>query len=327
MDSSQAQPAVADQDQEILELLYEIDEHATRQGDRWAEKRVHARRPVRIPCEIRFIGPDGEAVVYTLGKTREISAGGMSFVSREHFARRAPVLITLSVIAGRTRFLPANVIYSRSVREGWYLTGVQFGPSSDARLTPEAHGEISARESRPAGQPALDENDDPLTLRRRMLQILAIASVPGQRTKNLIAKVVMASMSSDHIVRRSAIPVLLSIGGTEGTLSLISMLRDSNPVIAGEAAEALGMLKTPQGLEPLKQLLLHGDDEVAIRAAEALARMSNWSGKRVILRLLIQEGPPSRRAARALGFLVGRDFHPSAEGVAEARVYARQHDL
>ena len=40
MDASQVQPMVVNQDHEIQELLAEIDEQATRQGDRWAEKRA-----------------------------------------------------------------------------------------------------------------------------------------------------------------------------------------------------------------------------------------------------------------------------------------------
>ncbi|MGQ9651645.1 MAG: hypothetical protein ACUVXJ_16180 [Phycisphaerae bacterium] len=47
----------------------------------------------------------------------------------------------------------------------------------------------------------------------------------------------------------------------------------------------------------------------------------------MILRLLILEGPVSRRAAQALGLLVGRDFRPNAEGVEQARKYAQEHDL
>ena len=105
------------------------------------------------------------------------------------------------------------------------------------------------------------------------------------------------------------------------------MLRDSNPVIQGEAAEALGLLGLSQALEPLQDLLHHQDDEVAARAAMALARMGSWTGKRVLMRLIIREGPASRLAAKALGMLVGRDFHPNAEGVLQARQYLRQHDL
>lgn len=325
MNDTAVQPLAGDQEQEILELLQEVDEQAARQESRWTEKRASARRPVRTPCEVRFIAPDGETVLYTMGKTREISAGGLSFIGREHFTRRTPLLITISVLPGRNRSLPARVVYSRSVREGWFLTGVQFGAVSDERLAPRRRGEIVAVEASSQRRSSAEDGNVEMTPRRRMLQMLAAASVPGRRSRGMTAKVVMASVSSDHVVRRAAIPVLLSIGGREATLALIPMLQDTNPVIQGEAAEALGMIGTPQAIEPLRQLLTHRDTELAIRAAEALARMGDWSGKRVIKRALQEDGPASRRAARALGFLVKIDFRPCAEGVAEAREYLRHN--
>jgi len=327
MDRPRGQQAVADEEQEIQGLLEEVDEQSGRQESRWTEKRSHVRRPMRTFCEIRFIGPDGETVLYTVGKSREISAGGMSLLSREHFARHAHVLVTLSVLPGKRRSLPAKVVYSRAVRERWYLTGVQFAPSSDDRLSAESYDRITPLEAmslRAAAQPG---EETERSNRRRMLQILATASLPGQRSKHLIAKVVLASMCSDHVIRRAAIPVLLSLGGKEPTLALISMLNDSNPLIQGEAAEALGMIGASQAIQPLREMLRQRDDNLTLRAAEALARMGDWSGKGVIIRLLLREGLASRRAARALGFLVGRDFRASAEGVEEAREYIRQHQI
>ena len=84
----------------------------------------------------------------------------MSLVSREHFARRAAVLVKLSVIPGKPRSLPARVIYSRSVREGWYLTGVQFGPIEDARLRPQTYEQISAVQAPSVGQLSEDDDDE-----------------------------------------------------------------------------------------------------------------------------------------------------------------------
>lgn len=327
MDETQTQTGVETQDREILEMLLEVDEQSARQDSRWSEKRAYARKTARIPCEIRFIGLDGESVLYTTGRTREISAGGLSFLSRQHFARRAGVLVTLSIIDGKIRSLSAKVVYSRCVREGWFLTGVQFGTSEDPRLDPRNYSQVVAKEVEYDKQKRADEEDGKLTPRRRMLQILAMASIPSQRTKGMVAKVVMASMSPDHIIRRASIPVLQSIAGREGVVCLISVLRDSNPVIQGEAAEALGMLGNSEALEPLQRLLPHRDDGVAIRAAEALARLGNWSGKQVVCRLLAREGPASRRAARALGLLVNRDFRPNAEGVEQARRYLQHHDV
>lgn len=326
MCNGHSQQAVSDHDEQIRELLIEIDEQASRGEDRWMEKRTHVRKAVRTACEVRFLGLDGETVVFVVGKTREISAGGMSFLSREHFARRAPLLVTLSVIPGKPRFLPGTVVYSRSVRENWYLTGLKFGPATDARLSPENYAQITAVDAYES-QPEKNEESGAAPTRRRMLQILAMASIPGQRSKSLVAKVVTASASPDHVVRRASIPVLMTLGCKDGIAALILMLQDGNPTIAGEAAEALGMLGVPQAVGPLQQLLSHPEDEVAVRAAEALARMGSWGGKRVLLRLITREGPASRRAARALGMLVGCSFAPTAEGVTAARQYLRIHDI
>lgn len=327
MDETQTQMTVDAQDREILDMLLEVDEQASREDSRWAEKRVHVRKTARIPCEVRFIGPDGESVLYTLGRTREVAAGGLSFLSRQHFARRCGIVVTLSLSGGKVRSLSARVVYSRWLREGWYLTGVQFCAAEDPRLDPRNYSQVVVREARFGNEEDPVEEDDKVPSRQRVLRFLAMVSAAHRRTKTMVAKVVMASMSSDHVVRRASIPVLQSIAGREGLTCLVSMLRDSNSEIQGEAAEALGMMGHPEALEPLQQLLHHEDDAVAVRAAEALARLGSWSGKHVILRLLILEGPVSRRAARALGLLVGRDFRPNAEGVEQARKYAQEHDL
>ena len=135
MNEANVQQLAEDQEQELLELLREVDAQAGRQESRWAEKRTHPRRPMRTPCELRFIGPDGEAVLYTIGKTREISEGGLSLVSREHFARRTPLLIAISIVSGTRRFLPAKVVYSRSVREGWYRSFTRVSPSASSAFS------------------------------------------------------------------------------------------------------------------------------------------------------------------------------------------------
>ncbi|MGQ9651646.1 MAG: HEAT repeat domain-containing protein [Phycisphaerae bacterium] len=248
--------SVGAQDREILDMLLEVDKQASRENSRWAEKRMHVRKTARIPCEVRFIGPDGESVLYTLGRTREVAAGGLSFLSRQHFARRCGILVTLSLSGGKIRSLSARVVYSRWLREGWYLTGVRFGAAEDPRLDPRNYSQVVAQEARFGNEEDPVEEDDKVPSRQRVLQFLAMASAAHRRTKTMVAKVVMASMSSDHVVRRASIPVLQRIAGREGLTCLVSMLRDSNPEIQGEAAEALGMMGFTEALEPLQQLCI-----------------------------------------------------------------------
>ncbi len=134
----------------IRELLEEIDAQAEKQQGKWADKRDNRRRAFQTFCQIRHPSPDGASVLTTPGITRDLSIGGLSFVSETHFLRRSPLVVAVTVSGGRARQLTGSVVYSRRVEDKWYLTGMSFGSVDDARLT------ASFSRGEPAKKPSTD---------------------------------------------------------------------------------------------------------------------------------------------------------------------------
>jgi HEAT repeats/PilZ domain len=328
MESARAQSVVATEEQEILALMQEVDALAQSSQQRWTEKRTHERKKLRVACEVRFIGPDGDTVLSAQSRTREVSMGGMSYVSRQHFRRQTQVLVSLAPSAAPPKRLPGVVVYSRRLREGWFLTGLKFIRAQDARLSPETYAQVQAVDVQALNQQAQPASpDEKATPRERMLKQLASASVATHRSKETVDRVILASMTNDHVVRQASVPVLMNIGGQQAIICLIRLLNDDNPAIQGDAAEALGLMRTPQAMEPLRALVRDTNKEVAVRAAEALGRLGDQTGLRLCIRHVLMEGELSRRAAKALGAIVGKEFRPNAEGVEQARRYLRTSGL
>ncbi len=304
--------------QELDAIMAELDAQAVAGEPDWLEKRAHQRKKLRVVCEVRFIGPDTTTVLWVPALSRELSTSGMSFVSRQHFRRQNPMLITLCLPDGKDRRLPGVVVYSRSVQTGWFLTGLRFEKSNDTRLLPEFYDQTRAMGATPVAPPAEEEGDGVPT-RERLLRMLE--RVRGRRTKTNLTNAVSASMFPDAQVRRACIPVLMDLAGPEANRALIRLLNDTSPQIQGEAAEALGSMGTKQAIEALKPLLQNAEDEVAIRAAEALGRLGDKAGRRVAARLVRSQTAIAVRAAKTLGIIVGRSFRPTVEGLNEARAF------
>lgn len=327
-----SQSALATVESEIRELLQQIDEAALGRKDRWAEKRDSDRRRYRTRCFVRYLSNDGKSVLAANGSTRDISLTGLGLLSNVHFRRKSSLLI--SVAAGEEKFkhLTGTVVYSRAVREGWFLTGLRFGAVDDARLAPGTVGQTPSVDDAPSkasgvGRKSDKPMPDAASRRQQAFTLLAAAATLRTHTRESISKVVMLTLSSDHEVRQATIPVLMQIAGQDGVISLVRLLDDPNPVIQGEAADALGRMKAANAVGALQKLLHHRDDEVALRAAEALGRMNDSSGLRRVVRVLREDSPQNRRAARVLGMLIGREFRPNAAGVAAARKHAKDHSL
>lgn len=285
-------------------------------------------------CEVRFYAPDGRTVLATTGTTRDVSRSGLGFLSPEHFRRRAPLLVSLPFSQAPSKHLAGTAVYSRRIREGWYLTGMQFGKTDHAALIANAHG-VAARGTGPTpasanhaagGTPATDRKPQSSD-EEEALQHLASRTFTSRLTKDRIQKVVTWSMASDHAVRRATIPVLMQIGSGVATQALVRLLDDPNHTIQGEAAEALGQLRDTSAIEPLKNLLQHPSEDVTLRAALALAQMNDRSGLRVASRILQSDSPLNRRAARTFGVIVGRGFRPNSVGLAAARKYLSTNHL
>jgi HEAT repeat protein len=235
--------------------------------------------------------------------------------------------------AENVKHLTGKVVYSRRVSEGWYLTGVKFAALDDDVLT------RAVREGAVNEAPAVDASDRrdadsgrklapvPPGQRERALAALAAAGASRVMSRETAAKVISFAMSSDHVVRRATIPVLMQIPGPEGTLALIELLRDPNATVQAEAADALGRLCATRAGEALRRLLRHPDETVALRAAEALGRLNDQSGIRLVARLVRGDTALKGRAARTLGVIIGQPLRATTEGVDAARRYLKANKI
>jgi hypothetical protein len=319
-------------EQQVREILAEVNRSSALEEGQWTDKRDAPRRRLDIACTVRYLGPDGGAVHAAEGQTRDISGRGLSFVSRQHFRRATALLITVISAGGQSRRLTGTVVYSRVVREGWYLTGTRFVPIENSPLA-SAAAEVQSPSSTAAESERLPDaaggDDEPQTQdgsHERSLRFLNSAASSGVSSNRQVDKIIVLSASRDHNLRRATIPALMQVTSPAGRMGLEGLLRDPNSEIQVEAAEALGNISARASIEPLKELLSHKKSDVALRVAEVLGRLGDRSGLAVVRRYLFQraDDTSARAAARTLGVIVGRRFRLNAEGIAEARRYMKK---
>jgi len=295
------------------ELLSELDAKAAR--GLWDEKRAKDRRKFRSDCRIYHLAPDGEGVDTSTGKTRDISPGGIGFVSGTHFQRHAPLLVSVTPHEGDVKHFPGKVAYCRFVRKNWYLTGVKLTqlPASDP---PSGGKPTEAKEAAAADAPPTDAPGRNPAL----LYVAAVVDLLPPSDEDF-ARLVALSKWPDPAVRRATVPVFKRTGGECGITSLMELLDDAEPEVQGAAADALGELRAAQAVERLRALLDKPSVRVALCAAEALVGMGDKSGYDAVAHCVRGEAVFNRRAARVLGMIVGRSFPATSEGVAAARQY------
>ena len=322
----------ADHVQAVSAILEQIDSLAASQDERWAEKRRTPRRKFPTDCEVLHVAQGNQGPCLTFGHTRDISVGGLGFVSSKHFVRGQALFVVIGLPDGKSRELTGTVAYCRRIEDGWYLSGLQFCRIEEPLLSRQAYEQARARlnerasqTSQPETEAKTDASASTTSRHEKALNMLAALGKQPLRSPEVVAKVVAMSMWPNHMVRRATIPVLMQITNRDGIAVLIRLLEDSNASVQAEAAEALAQLRVSEAIQPLRVLLQHSDDEVALRAAAALGRLGDTSGVRVIGRVLHTDSHLSRRAAYTLGIVVGKKFRANAEGVAEAREYLKQH--
>lgn len=134
MSSERSNSTACNANDEISSFLAELDTRAELETGRWSEKRKHQRRIFRAPCRVNYFSPIDDTIMTTIATARDVSHGGLSFVAPAHFARRWEVVIGVETSAKKTRRLAGAVVYSRRVSDGWFLTGVRFGPVDDSLM-------------------------------------------------------------------------------------------------------------------------------------------------------------------------------------------------
>lgn len=313
---------------EFKAVLAELDRTAAVSDARWGNKRDAVRTRARIPCTVRYVAIDGKSMGSIEGCVRDISSSGIGFVTRQHFVRGAPIFLSLRPPGSKVRNVTAKVVYSRLVREYWYLCGAKFEALADSKLAKnfeEQAAQVVPTEPSTEKQPISGSQSEEATpsRRERALRLLSAAANTGVSSKETINKIVLLSGSDDHSVRRASIPALLQITSPEGRLGLEGFLQDPNPQIQVEAAEALACIDATGSIRQIKELLKHEEADVALRVASALGRLNDRSGLAVVRRYLFGKGPHTRAAVRTLGIIVGRKFRLNEAGLADARKYMK----
>lgn len=321
MGNGGAKTDVRNDEQTVLGIIAQLDESASETYSEWSNKRRSERRRVRGRCLVFFVGGARASLVKREGRLRDISTGGLGFVSQEHFRRRTPVLIALLLAENKTKHLSGHVVYSRAVRDGWYLSGVEFGPTEDERLTPAA---VQATPIEEGSAPVAEESGPQKSAREQAMELLRQASSGWALSAEKVEKIIGLAQATDHVVRRAAIPVLMQLGDIGATDALRKLLQDANVDIQAEAADALGQLNVPEAREELAELLQSKHETLVLSAAQALGRMGDQRGLRMVAQVVNSESPLNRRAARALGFIVGQEFRPNSDGLAAARAYLKK---
>lgn len=321
--------SVAD-DQALDALLRELDAAAAGEAAQYTNKRAHPRKHIPLRCLVQHVeGTDG-VLRDTFAKTRDLSIGGIGFISRRQYPRQTELLISIAMPNQSSRRVTAQVVYSRPLRDGWFLTGARFGPIDDDRLARAKLEAKGAPKPKPRGgqsRRAAGSATDSRSARDMAMALINEVSSGWRITSEKAEKIIAYSGDVDHVVRRATIPVLLHIGGTKAINALLQLLKDTNTDIQAEAAEMLGRMGAHETKDELGELLKSKSELVAVSAADALGRLGDQRGLRVVAECLQTDSEMAPRAARALGVIVGRKFRPNSEGVEAARAYIKRHKL
>jgi hypothetical protein len=144
--------------------------------------------------------------------------------------------------------------------------------------------------------------------RRRAIALLAASpfghEAPYVRTYRLLLD------DPDPTVRAAAIRALSMHGTPDDARGFLPSLRDPNPYVRWETAEALKRVHLPEAAAPLVQTLQNDDDnDVRMAAAEALAQYPRPSVFDALLGTLTDPNyGVAQAAANSLSILTGRDF-------------------
>lgn len=306
-------------------LLEELDQRAMPVGPDPLEQRTHTRNRFRTSCDVRFFGDDGRTVESTTARTRNISRGGLGFLSRHWFRRGDSVHMTLSLPNAPKSALAGKVTFSRAVRGGWYEIGLQFEPAgADHPLAPRPPAGRSAKLGSAARKDVASEEREPprpKSARESKLNMLAIARAAARHSEDAQEAIKQLAASPDVVVRARATEALSDVGGPSGYACLIKALSDDNDEVRVNAIGALDALGCEPAADALQALLTDPSVPIRLRAASALGRSGDLSGMPIVLRCLFGDSSHARRAAMAYGAIVGQKFRPNAAGIAEARRY------
>jgi len=120
--------------EEVRRVLTEVRQDLVAHEEPPENRRMEPRKRFRAKCRVRHIAPDGSEVRTVEGLTRDISRGGLSFVSTVQVERDTQLAAELMLTEDDIRTVPGKVAYSQLVKKNIYLTGVRFCRVNDPRL-------------------------------------------------------------------------------------------------------------------------------------------------------------------------------------------------
>lgn len=304
--------------------------------------RVTIQRPTRYACK----GSTTVQCIYA-GRLREanetpgefsalvhdVSRRGICIYTAHPMYRGEVINVQLQTNAGRT-WVRSVVAWSRQQDDNVYRTGLKFAQriSESERESPVGVRDLPSMGAglidavRPARQPegpalvvspaepAPDKHDSALKV---------LAEIAATKRPNASAQrtVITLAMSSDVDIRLEVVGVLMNMRSKAARDTLASMLKDDDNEVRRKAIAAVGAKQVVEAIAPLKEMLRDPSGAIALEAAGALGQLGDSSGLPMVSRVLYEEGPNARLAARTLGDIFGQRFAATREGVKAARRY------
>lgn len=111
-------------------LCEELDAKARNQHagenseDYWVCQRRHPRYAFRADCMVRFFSSDWSSVTALIGRTRNLSRGGLGILVRHVFKSGDPIEVQVQVPGQPTMFMAGLVQFARYAGRGYHELGI-----------------------------------------------------------------------------------------------------------------------------------------------------------------------------------------------------------
>lgn len=128
---NQSQAMEVEHNRETLDrLLDELDAKGREQHpgecahEYWVCQRRHPRHAFRTDCRVRFLSPTGSDVLCLVGRTRNLSRGGIGVLVRHVFLLGDPIEVEISLPDKPVMFMAGVVQFVRYAGRGYHELGV-----------------------------------------------------------------------------------------------------------------------------------------------------------------------------------------------------------
>lgn len=192
------------------------------------------------------------------------------------------------------------------------------GAAKHPRPITDAEMETTVPEPAPTTAPMTPEN-----VRALLQEAMASRDVSTTLDRNVAALVT----HGDAEIRKELVPVLGKINSRLSRGALATLIADTDRDVCIAAIESAGLLELHEASVKLRKRLQDADASIMLRAAAALSQLGDDSAVAAVVKVVQEDGPHLRLAARTLGTMLGMRFPGNAEGVAAARRYIKAKSL